>query len=184
MFPLILYAPAMTADATPAKNTKPTAGLDPDAGWVRVYKPGQGKWTRIGTGIGAALIIALTVFWFLRDQLVAYTGFGDNPAVLYGILLGSAFALGVLAWWLINRPKHAQFLIETDGEMKKVNWTSRAEIVGSTKVVIVFMFLIAAVLFLFDLLFGTLFWGMGILEAAPLFGGGEAEAATGAAVSN
>ena len=45
--------------------------------------------------------------------------------------------------------------------MKKVNWTSRAEIFGSTKVVIVFMFLVAAVLlFAFDLLFGTLFWAL------------------------
>src|SRR3712207_7866772 len=44
---------------------------------------------------------------------------------------------------LMNKPANVDFLIATDSEMKKVNWTSRRELIGSTKVVIVFMFLIA-----------------------------------------
>ena len=45
----------------------------------------------------------------------------------------------------MNKPTNVDFLIATDSEMKKVNWTSRKELIGSTKVVIVFMFLIAVV---------------------------------------
>jgi preprotein translocase SecE subunit len=42
--------------------------------------------------------------------------------------------------------------------MKKVNWTSRKELIGSTKVVIVFMFLIAIFLFTVDILFSYFFY--------------------------
>ena len=40
--------------------------------------------------------------------------------------------------------------------MKKVNWTTRKELIGSTKVVILFMFFIALLLFVFDMIFGYL----------------------------
>jgi preprotein translocase subunit SecE len=67
----------------------------------------------------------------------------------------------------MNKPANADFLIATDSEMKKVNWTSRKELIGSTKVVIVFMFLIAMLLFLFDIIFGYLFYFMGVLKSSP-----------------
>ena len=51
--------------------------------------------------------------------------------------------------------------------MKKVNWTSKKELWGSTKIVIIFMFLIAIMLFAFDIIFGYLFHFMGVLEAKP-----------------
>ena len=46
----------------------------------------------------------------------------------------------------MNKPSNVDFLVATDREMKKVNWTSRKDLIGSTKVVIVFMFLIALIL--------------------------------------
>src|SRR5690606_24976417 len=107
------------------------------ASFFRVYKPGQGFWTRLGTGIGAALIILFTI-WFLYDRLPAWTPLKQDGWVLYTIAGAVGLVLSVLAWWLINRPKHAEFLIATDGEMKKVNWTSRRELIGSTKVVVFF----------------------------------------------
>ena len=73
----------------------------------------------------------------------------------------------MLAWWLINRAKHAEFLIATDGEMKKVNWTSRRELLGSTKVVVFFMFFIAAVLFSYDVVFGYISYMLDVLKIAP-----------------
>jgi preprotein translocase SecE subunit len=48
--------------------------------------------------------------------------------------------------------------------MKKVNWTSRRELIGSTKVVILFMFAIAVLLFALDLLFNTVFYYLHILQ--------------------
>ena len=41
----------------------------------------------------------------------------------------------------MNKPSNVDFLIATDSEMKKVNWTTKGELFGSTRVVVV-LFLI------------------------------------------
>jgi preprotein translocase SecE subunit len=51
--------------------------------------------------------------------------------------------------------------------MKKVNWTSRKELIGSTKVVIGFMFLIAFLLFGLDVIFGYFFQLLTVLKTGP-----------------
>jgi preprotein translocase SecE subunit len=61
------------------------------------------------------------------------------------------------------RPRTVDFLIATDSEMKRVNWSTPREIRGSTYVVIGACFLLAAALFIFDLIFKTVFQSMGIL---------------------
>ncbi len=134
--------------------------------FFRPYKPGQGFWTRLGTGMGAGLIILFTI-QFLFKNLPVWTPLRADSWHLYAALAIAATALCALAWWLINRPKHAEFLIATDGEMKKVNWTSRRELLGSTKVVVFFMFFIATVLFLYDIVFGYLFHWINVMKIAP-----------------
>ena len=71
--------------------------------------------------------------------------------------------LAVLMFWIVNRPKSADFMIATEGEMKKVSWSSRREIVGSTKVVIITTLIMGGVLFGVDLLFTVLFRWLGVL---------------------
>ena len=68
----------------------------------------------------------------------------------------------------MNKSDNVDFLIATDSEMKKVNWTSKQELIGSTKVVIFFMFVIAAVLFLIDILFGYVFYWFTVLKSPTL----------------
>jgi len=46
--------------------------------------------------------------------------------------------------------------------MKKVSWSSRKEVVGSTKVVIVTTFIMAGILFGVDILFQRLFGWVGL----------------------
>lgn len=58
-----------------------------------------------------------------------------------------------------------EFLIATDGEMKKVNWSTRKNVIDSTIVVILWAFLIAGGLFLVDLAFSNFFKLIGILQA-------------------
>jgi preprotein translocase subunit SecE len=165
-------ASATTVPANPGKGPKgpgPKGKAAEEQGSLfRVYKPTQGYWTRLGTGLGVAGIILLTVFWFLREELSKFGELRTNNALLYGILLGALIVLSIVGWWAINRPKHAKFLIETDGEMKKVTWTSRRELVRSTQVVVIFMFLTAAMLFLYDIVFGYLFYFMKVLKVTPL----------------
>jgi preprotein translocase subunit SecE len=76
--------------------------------------------------------------------------------------------LSVLLYWVacVHR-KSCDFLIATDGEMKKVNWTSRRELISSTKVVIVVTVLMALLLFFVDWAFMRFFRAIGVL-----YGGG------------
>ena len=63
-----------------------------------------------------------------------------------------------------SKRSSAEFLIATDGEMKKVNWGTRKDVIGSTWVVVSASFLIALFLFVVDLGFSRFFRLIGVLE--------------------
>ena len=124
---------------------------------LEIYKSGQGRYVRIGTAIGAAVVM-LVLANYLRvildrnlsndeafRQYKTYIEYAVPAAVL------AAMAL-VLAYFL-NKPNFVDFLIATESEMKKVSWSSRAELLGSTAVVIVTVFLLALVIWLVDTFF-------------------------------
>jgi preprotein translocase SecE subunit len=138
-------------------------------GFFTIYKHGQGYWTRMGTAVAAALISLLTAN-FVYQRLVAlkavYRWNFGAPTML--AISAAVFALLMLwAWRLMNKPTNVDFLIATDSEMKKVNWTTRKELIGSTRVVCFFVILIAAILFTLDLIFGYLFYALRVLEVPP-----------------
>lgn len=76
-----------------------------------------------------------------------------DPTILGGgvaaaVLIGGA----VLGYWFIGlRPRTVEFLIATDFEMKKVNWSSPREVMGHTWVVIGACVLLASILFAVDI---------------------------------
>ena len=164
----------------------PSSRNAPRTGFFTVYKRGQGYWTRLGTGLGALLLLAVTVFFVYSRSVIwlppaFYTAPADpantqaalaqsvSTARAVGIGLATAVVLGgaFIAWRLMNRPGNVDFLIATDTEMKKVNWTTKAELIGSTKVVIFCMFLMAFLLFFVDILAGWIFHLMTVLKASP-----------------
>jgi preprotein translocase SecE subunit len=57
-------------------------------------------------------------------------------------------------------------MIATEGEMKKVNWSSRREVLGSTWIVIALTIFIAILCFSYDRIFQIFFQWMGVLESA------------------
>jgi preprotein translocase subunit SecE len=151
-----------------------SSGRVEGGGFFTIYKKGQGYWTRMLTAGGAILLIAMSTSFIYRQlppfltpsnvvgtQATAAAQMARNITV--GVCAAWAIGLSVLAWYLMNRPRNADFLIATDSEMKKVNWTSRRELIGSTKVVIFFMFMIAAVLFLLDMYFTRVFYLLSVL---------------------
>ena len=77
------------------------------------------------------------------------------------MLLG---AVGLLIFVGSNK-RSVEFLVATDGEMKKVNWSSYREVKGSTIVVIVATFLIAGLLYGVDMMFSWVFRTIGVLES-------------------
>ena len=123
-----------------------------------IYKRNQGKWTRIVT-FASVMVMALIGARVLSGALTSYVG----PVLRYVIPTAVVCVIGLLMFWLVNRPRTADFLIATEGEMKKVSWSSKKEIIGSTKVVIVTSFIIAAILFAVDMLFIHLFTALDIL---------------------
>ena len=129
------------------------------------YKRGQGNWTRGGTAAGAG-ILALAGSHFLYNKLDIFDQ-SENWGLYVQIGASALFTilLGLLIWWIVgvNR-KTCDFFIATEGEMKKVSWSSRREIIGSTKVVILFTFLFALLLFIVDMIFKMLFTAIGVLH--------------------
>ena len=154
-----------------SRPPQPRATGEAREGFFHIYKKGQGYWTRMGTAAAAGLIAALTAQFLYSHLPVWLSNLGMSvdrakPVAIYAIAAFLA-GYGLLVFWLMNKPSNADFLIATDSEMKKVNWTSRKELIGSTKVVIIFMFLIAFLLFAFDIIFGYLFYFLRVLESKP-----------------
>jgi preprotein translocase subunit SecE len=144
---------------------------EPSQGFFHIYKSGQGYWTRMCTALGAGLLAALTANFLYQNMPIWLAGAGvaQGKTKITAIYIIAALmaAFGLFVFWIMNKPQNADFMIATDSEMKKVNWTSRKELVGSTKVVIIFMFLIAFLLFAFDIIFGYLFYFIGVLKSKP-----------------
>ena len=136
-------------------------------GYFQAYKKDQGHWTRLGSFIGAAALI----LWgaaFLNDRLsVIESNEAWTQVVVYGIPVLFAAVLGGVAYRVIYvKRASSDFMIATEGEMKKVNWSSRNEVIGSTKVVIVVTLLMAVLLFGVDMLFQNLGRLAGVLKGS------------------
>ncbi len=149
----------------------------PRQGFFDLYKPGQGFYTRVWSGIALA---ALVVWFakFLYDKLSTVGAGRVTEVIQVSVAVGVVFLFGLLGFWLLGKNRRAcDFLIATEGEMKKVNWTTRKDIIGSTKVVIFVTIALAVMLFVVDLLFILFFNWIGVLEAGgmlqSIFGGGE-----------
>ena len=125
---------------------------------LEIYKKGQGKYSRSLTFAGV-MLLGLAGAVALSDKLSAYAG----PAVQYGVPSVLVVGLAALMFWMVNRPRSAEFLIATEGEMKKVSWSSKKEIIGSTKVVIVATLMMAVTLYAVDAGFALLFRWMGVM---------------------
>jgi preprotein translocase SecE subunit len=89
-----------------------------------------------------------------------------EPLYVQGAIVAVVLLVGMfLVFYLIGSKKNTvDFLIATDGEMRKVNWSSRREIMGSTWVVIAAAFLISGALFIIDYAFSTFFRLIDVLQ--------------------
>ena len=119
---------------------------------LKIYKKGQGKYSRLWTAIALLLIVAIGC-WRLHLKLQAQ----DNvwletlvPAAICAVFAG-------IIYWLSNLPSVADFLIAAEGEIKKVSWSTRKEIVTSTMVVISVVAILATGIGTVDLLFQMFF---------------------------
>lgn len=128
---------------------------------LQLYKPEEAKTSR---GLTAAAVGGLLLFglYTLFHQLIG--SFWKDPLPGIGLLLGDEFPISprvilvtvliVVAafadYVLCNHPKVVEFLIETEGEMKKVSWATRQEVVGASLIVIFTVVVLGVFIFAVD----------------------------------
>jgi preprotein translocase subunit SecE len=155
----------------PSKPGKAGAGARPRGMFARflvnlvstdLYKPIQGRYARLYTGLGLGLIVAAGAYQVWQASM-EYT-----PAWRFGLPAAFAAVLGWLVFRLIHFPPFADFLIATEAEMNKVSWTTKDDLIRATTVVLTTVLFMALFLFLVDRLWTLILQMIGVLQ----FGGG------------
>ena len=120
---------------------------------LNIYKKSQGKYTRLCSAFGAALIVALGCLRLFSRLQAGDLSLWAETMIPAGLFV----AFCILIFWLVNKVSIADFLISAEGEMKKVSWSSRKEIAVSTFVVVVVVVLMAVLLYFTDMSFQLFF---------------------------
>jgi preprotein translocase subunit SecE len=140
------------------QNAMPAGSFFGEIFHVGLYKPSQGRITRQ---------VTCAVLW---------TVIGLASLRLYQVLNGAdvwryigSLSLLVVGFWAsyraVNFPRFADFLIAVEAEMNKVSWPSKGELIRSSMVVIFVIFMLAIVLFGYDVLWQYLFKNvLGVLK--------------------
>ena len=122
----------------------------------KMYKEGQGKWARVlvvsAVALGAVYAVVALHEALPSRGLSTFPVLGftyDYRFLIEGPILIAALAFAV---WLFNHPPAADFLIETETELRKVTWPSRKEEVNNSIVVVVTVVIIGAFVLSWDLL--------------------------------
>ena len=141
-------------------------------GWAR---PGLGRAVRIfAFGFLGALVIfgayalymspSLSSVWW-KDIAGPWTLMGKSVSVKPILFAAAAMFLTTISvvFLVLNRERSADFLIETEGEIKKVSWPARKEYVGSAMVVIFVVAVVSTFLHYVDKGLSLLMqhWGVG-----------------------
>lgn len=137
------------------------------------YKPGQATGVRLTAYLS---VFAVTVFgaysfyrlppttssWWANIAHVELAGvtFGLKPILFPTV--GIVLTVMLVAFLLMNREKWGDFLIETEGELKKVAWPARKEYLGSSVVVILVIVVISVFLHVVDIGLSKLMEKLGI----------------------
>ncbi len=132
----------------------------------RLYKEGQGNWTRgtLATLIGlTGVFAAISLFDWLGTQEWATEGQGVFPffnwKISWQVLLSGLLMVpfGLVGIWLFNQRKLSDFLIDTESELKnKVTWPTRREVANNSIVVVVTCVLMGVWIMFADQLFRVL----------------------------
>jgi preprotein translocase subunit SecE len=127
-----------------------------------LYKPMQGWYARVYTGLALGLVAA-------AGGMRVYEA-SNEYAPIWRISLPAAFAvvLGWIIFRIVQFPPFAEFLIATEAEMNKVSWTNKEDLIRSTTVVLMTVVLMAVFLFVVDRLWTFILQMLGVLR----FGGG------------
>ncbi len=124
-----------------------------------IYKPGQGKHTRLCSAFAIALMAGLGCLRLFNKLEAASWGLSSRATMWIATMVpaGLFVGLALLIFWLVNKSSIADFMIAAEGEMKKVSWSSRQEITVSTIIVIIVLVTMAILLGTTDIGFKMFF---------------------------
>ena len=125
----------------------------------KIYKRGQGKYTRLWTAFALAVIVVLGCLRLYEQLNAAELSQDKNVQTWIETLIpvGVFLVFAWLIYWVVNTQKIADFMVDAEGEMKKVSWSSRKEIMVSTTVVVVVVAIMAVFLGVVDVAFSYFF---------------------------
>ena len=131
---------------------------------LALYKPGQAKTARWTAYLLGSLMIFLgALSLYATINVPGRWVIADGVPVL-GALTGFkliALVVGILGVWglhlVLNRPATVDLLIDTEQELRKVSWPSRAEVKSATLVVALVTFVMAFILYWADEILQKLF---------------------------
>lgn len=118
-----------------------------------IYKKNQGKYTRLYSALVVVAIVGIGCYRLYSKLHANDAGLWIETMVPTVVFVG----LSILAFWLVNKPTVADFLIAAESEMKKVSWSSRKEIAVSTFVVIMVVVIMSTLIGVTDLVFQMFF---------------------------
>jgi len=121
-----------------------------------IYKRNQGKVARQVTFFAVAIGVAIGCYQ-LSQMLSNY-----DQTIRFGV----PFVVAAIGFWLtfrvVNVSSFADFLISVEAEMTKVSWPGRSELLKASFVVLIFIIVLAACLYVFDLIWAQVFSFLGL----------------------
>ncbi len=136
------------------------------AGGLSIYKSGQGYYTRMGTVVGVSLTSMLGILWawdYLKNLRI--TGVNELYVAAAGAIVLGGIITAITYYLVFVKPRTVDFLIATEGEMKKVNWSTRREIIGSTTAVITISVILAVYCWVLEIGFVAFFRLIKVLDS-------------------
>ena len=117
-----------------------------------IYKRGHGYQTRLWSAIAALLLATIACYRLYSKLAVVENAWIQNfvPAICW-------VALAWFVYWASNKPSLADFLIASEGELKKVSWSTRQQVIASTMIVVFVVALMSVLLGAIDVIFRLFF---------------------------
>lgn len=150
-----------------------------DGGWFTTepYKKMQGLRIRRITMLSLILTVGLGIYYYLFRTSGSLTRstvwsipFIDGQELIVFRAAGLTIPLLLMAltlWFgyrLVNYPKFAEFLINTEAELAKVSWTTRKRLIRDTGVVLLTVLILSGFLYFLDILWVIILRTVGVLH--------------------
>lgn len=125
------------------------------------HRPTMGLIARRATMLTIIILVSLGTYT-LRNWINGTYTAADRSSV--DVVMGFVALLGLwFSYRIVHWYKFAEFLIAVQNEMAKVSWPKKPELINSSIVVILTMFLFTLVLFVYDLVWQALLTSVGVM---------------------